>query len=447
MVYKSQFLNIIHQRGFINDGSNLDLLDEELHRHESSHKPFVAYIGFDCTAKSLHIGNLMQIMLLQIFQECGHHPIILLGGGTTKIGDPSGKDKSRQVLSDEEIATNKAGIKKLFAKFLDVEKATFVDNDEWLSSLNLVNFLRDYGRHFSINKMLSMESVKLRLEREQHLSFLEFNYMILQAYDFVELHQKYNCRLQIGGSDQWGNMINGVELARKTGIKQSLFCLTTPLLTNSLGQKMGKTAQGAIWLDEELLPTYDYWQFWRNVEDADVVKFLKFFTKIPMAEIAILQELQGQEINRAKVILANEITRICHGIKAAQNAEERAKAIFATSNVTGNATGNVTGNTAGDTGSNIGGNMGGNMSELLPKIMLDRNIFTAGKISVYTLFKQAGLSKTGAEAKRLIKQGGAKINDEKLQDPLQEITLSDIAQSGIKLSAGKKKHFLVQLKP
>lgn len=392
------FLERFTERGFLHQCTDLDGL------HKVS--PITAYIGFDCTATSLHVGSLMQIMILRLLKATGNTPIILLGGGTTKVGDPSGKDEARKMLTADDIEKNKAGIRKVFEKF-GLGDCQIVDNDEWLSGLNYLEFLRDYGRHFSINRMINFDSVKLRLEREQSLSFLEFNYMILQAYDFVELNKRYNCSVQIGGSDQWGNIVNGTELGRKVGVKQDLFGLTTPLITTSSGAKMGKTASGAIWLDETMLSPYDYYQFWRNTEDADVVRFLNFFTELSKDEIARLAKLTGQEINDAKKVLAYEATKLCHGEVEAKKAADAAISAF------------EQGGTAG-----------------LPEVKLESKSFKA-----FELFVAAGLATSNGEARRLIQGGGGKINDEKITDENATIEITD----GMKLSSGKKKHILIRL--
>jgi len=312
--YKSEYLNILHERGFINQCTNEAELDALLTRERAA-----GYIGFDLTAQSLHVGSLIAIMTLRWLQKCGHRPIVLLGGGTTKIGDPSGKDETRQMLTPEQIAANKDSIGRIFDRFLDFgdDGAQFVDNDDWLSDLGYIEFLRDYGRHFTINRMLSFDSVRLRLEREQPLTFIEFNYMLLQAYDFVELYNRFGCRLQMGGSDQWGNIVNGTELGRRTGTPE-LFGLTTPLLTTASGAKMGKTASGAVWLTPGMLSPYDYWQFWRNTEDSDVGRFLRLYTELPIDEIARLEALEGAELNDAKKRLADEATALAHGAEAAR---------------------------------------------------------------------------------------------------------------------------------
>jgi len=381
-------------------------------------KPVTAYIGFDCTARSLHVGSLMQIMILRHMQKSGHKPIVLMGGGTTKVGDPSGKDESRPVITDEMIQDNMDGIRKVFEKFITFgdgpTDAIMVNNDDWLSSLEYIPFLREYGRHFSINRMLTFDSVKLRLEREQSLSFLEFNYMILQAYDFVELKKRYDCSLQIGGSDQWGNIVNGTELGRRTN-SFNLFGLTTPLLTTSSGAKMGKTASGAIWLNEDMLSAYDYWQFWRNTEDADVGKFLRLFTELPLEEITRLESLEGAELNDAKKILANECTRLAHGADAAEAAAETARKTFEM----------------------------GQTAESLPTTESPTAERDEG-IPAFALFNRIGLCASSSEARKLIKGGGARLNDEKISDEKQVLTSADVNETGrIKLSAGKKRHHLI----
>lgn len=384
--------------------------------------PVAAYIGFDCTAPSLHVGSLIQIMMLRRWQQAGHKPIILMGGGTTKVGDPSGKDKSRPPLTDAQIQANMDGIKTVFAQFLTfgngATDAVMVNNDDWLSGLKYIEFLRDFGRHFSINRMLTMDSVKLRLEREQPLSFLEFNYMILQGYDFYHLAQTQGVRVQFGGSDQWGNIVNGTELNRRILAEQGkpaqeLFGLTTHLFTNAAGAKMGKTADGAVWLDAALFSPYDYWQFWRNAEDAMVGKYLLWFTDLPPTEIDTL--LQGN-INEAKKRLATEATAMLHGTEEAEKAAETARQTFE----------------LGMTG------------DALPEITLPTPELAAG-VQVTDLFCRAGLAETKGEAKRLIQGGGAKVNDEKITDINQMLTEAYLVQDGyIKLSAGKKKHAIVR---
>ena len=376
------------------------------------------YIGFDCTARSLHVGSLMQIMILRRLQQAGHKPIVLMGGGTTKVGDPTGRDESRPVITDEIIQENMDGIKKVFTKFLKFgdgpTDAIMVNNDDWLKEIGYISFLRDYGRHFSINRMLTFESVKLRLEREHSMSFLEFNYMILQAYDFVELKKRFNCELQIGGSDQWGNIVNGTELGRRTN-GFNLFGLTTPLLTTSSGAKMGKTAAGAVWLNEDMLSPYEYWQFWRNTEDADVGRFLRLFTELPLDEISRLESLEGAELNDAKKILANECTRLAHGDAAAEEAAETARRTFE----------------MGETAESL-------PTTEIPKAELDEGI------PAFALFNRVGLTGSSSEARKMIKGGGARLNDEKIDDEKRVVTSADVADTGrIKLSAGKKRHHLI----
>jgi tyrosyl-tRNA synthetase len=413
--FKSDFLNILQDRGFIHQGSDLDGLDQKLISGTQS-----AYIGFDATAKSLHVGNLLGIMMLYWFQHTGHKPYTLVGGGTTKIGDPSGKDAGRQLLDDRAINENIESLKQAFSKYLKYgsgpQDAVMLNNNDWLNDLNYIDFLRDYGRHFSVNRMLSFDSVKLRLEREQNLSFLEFNYMIFQAYDFVELNRRYGIILQMGGSDQWGNIVNGVELGRRAA-NLDLFALTCPLLTTSSGAKMGKSAQGAVWLNADMLSPYDYWQYWRNVEDADVGRFLKLYSVLPIDEIARLEKLGGAEINEAKKILAFEVTKLCHGQQAALEASETARKTFE----------------EGEAGSN------------LPSILIPHNELNAG-ILFQDLLRRAGLVESNGEAKRLVQGGGARLNDAVVDAPTFVVTQKDLTKDGfIKLSAGKKKHALVKL--
>lgn len=411
----SELLETLKTRGFIHQCTDEAALDDLL-----SKACVPAYIGFDCTAKSLHVGSLVQIMMLRWLQKCGHKPIVLMGGGTTKIGDPSGKDASRPQLSDNDINANMAGIKTVFEKFLSFgdgkTDVVMVNNDDWLKDINYIQFLRDYGRHFSVNRMLTRESVKIRLEKESHLSFLEFNYMILQAYDFVELNKRQGCRLQIGGSDQWGNIVEGSELNRHLGGKDQLFGLTTPLLTTASGAKMGKTADGAVWLNPDMCSPYDYWQFWRNTEDADVGKFLKLFTELSLDEIAELEALEGAGINEAKKVLATEATTLLHGEEAALLAEETARKTFEQ----------------------------GGTAETLPEVSVPAAELEAG-IPAFKLFQMAELAKSGGEARRLIKGGGAKVNDAPVQDEDALITAFAMTEQGfIKLSAGKKRHVLVK---
>ena len=413
--YTSSFLRVMSERNFIHQITDWTSLDTLL-----SEKNMVAYIGFDCTADSLHVGSLVQIMMLRYFQKCGHRPIVLMGGGTTKVGDPSGKDDARQLLSDNEIEKNKQGIKAVFEKYLNFgvgpSDAIMCDNDEWLSGLEYVQFLRDYGRHFSVNRMLSFDSVKLRLDREQPLSFLEFNYMILQAYDFLELSRRFDCSLQMGGSDQWGNIVNGVELARRVDQK-SVFGLTTPLVTTASGAKMGKSAQGAIWLNSDRLSPYDFWQYWRNTEDEDVDRFLKLFTELPLDEIARLSALKGNELNEAKKILAHEVTQLCHGRDAANSVAESARKTFEE----------------------------GSIGQDLPFIIINKNDLENG-VWVIEAMRKLALIQSNGEGRRLIANGGVRVNDTVISDPEKQLNVSDITISGmIKLSAGKKRHALVKL--
>ena len=402
---KSEFLRTMIARGFMQDCTDLEALDEAL-----LEGVVPGYIGFDCTADSLHVGHLTQIMMLRWLQKTGHKPITLMGGGTTKIGDPSGKDEARQLLTTEQINANMAGIRDVFEKFLTfgdgAQDAVQPDNAEWLDQLNYVAFLRDYGRHFTINRMLSFDSVKLRLDREQPLTFLEFNYMLLQAYDFMELNKRYGCALQMGGSDQWGNIVNGIDLTRRINRNQ-VFGLTTPLLTKADGTKMGKSASGAIWLNADRLSPYEFWQFWRNTLDADVGKFLKLFTELPLDECERLAALQGADINEAKIQLANAVTILAHGADAAAAAEQTSREVFEK----------------------------GGIGDDLPTITLP-----AGQTSIVQLFVKAGLSTSGKEAKRLIAEGGAKIDDVVVSDAGQMIDVADT----LKLSAGKKRHVLVR---
>ena len=413
--YTSSFLRVMSERNFIHQVTDWTSLDALL-----SEKNMVAYIGFDCTADSLHVGSLVQIMMLRYFQKCGHRPIVLMGGGTTKVGDPSGKDDARQLLNDNEIEKNKQGIKAVFEKYLNFgdgpSDAIMCDNDEWLSGLEYVQFLRDYGRHFSVNRMLSFDSVKLRLDREQPLSFLEFNYMILQAYDFLELSRRFDCSLQMGGSDQWGNIVNGVELARRIDQK-SVFGLTTPLVTTASGAKMGKSAQGAIWLNSDRLSPYDFWQYWRNTEDEDVDRFLKLFTELPLDEIARLSALKGNELNEAKKILAHEVTQLCHGRDAANSVAESARKTFEE----------------------------GSIGQDLPFIIINKNDLEDG-VWVIEAMRKLALIQSNGEGRRLIANGGVRVNDTVISDPEKQLNVSDISISGmIKLSAGKKRHALVKL--
>jgi tyrosyl-tRNA synthetase len=411
---RSSFLAVAEARGFIHQVTDREGLEARL-----AEGPTAAYIGFDCTADSLHIGHLLQIMLLRHWQRSGHRPIVLMGGGTTKVGDPSGKDETRKLLTSEEIEHNKAKIRRTFDRFLTFgtgpSDAIMVDNDEWLARLSYIPFLRDYGRHFSVNRMLTQDSVRLRLEREQPLSFLEFNYMVLQAYDFLELARRYDCAMQMGGSDQWGNIVMGIELGRRID-NRSLFGLTSPLLATASGTKMGKTERGAVWLSAERVPPYDYWQFWRNTEDADVGRFLRLFTDLPLAEIARLERLAGNEINEAKIVLATEATALCHGREAALAAAETARRVFA----------------------------GGGIGDQLPVTEVPRHELERG-VPAFELLARSGLAASNSEARRLIKQGGARLNDAPIAAETRAVTLADLGAGGaIKLSAGKKRHALVR---
>ncbi len=411
---RSDFLREITGRGYLHQCTDLAGLDARAKKG-----PIGAYIGFDCTADSLHVGSLVPIMMLRWLQKTGHKPIVLMGGGTTKIGDPSGKDETRQILSDDEIARNMTGIKRIFERFLSFGEgptdAIMIDNADWLDDLNYVAFLREYGRHFSVNQMLAFDSVKLRLEREQHLSFLEFNYMVLQSYDFLEVSRRHDCVLQMGGSDQWGNIVSGVDLGRRLD-RKSLYGLTSPLITTASGDKMGKTAQGAVWLNRERLTAYDYWQYWRNVEDADVGRFLRLFTELPEDEIGRLESLEGVEINDAKKLLADQATKLCHGAAAAEAAAETARRTFEQ----------------------------GALGEELPTIEVPRDRLARG-IPAYQLLRESGLTASNGEARRLIEGGGGRINDAAIDSPAREVDLSDLNADGlIKLSAGKKRHALVR---
>ena len=411
---KSDLLHILTERGYMHQATNLDGLDER-----AAEKLITGYIGFDCTANSLHVGSLVQIMMLRAMQRTGHKPIVLMGGGTTKVGDPSGKDEARPLLSDQDIQNNKDGIKKIFEKYLDFgdrpSDAIMVDNADWLDNLSYIKFLRDYGAHFSINRMMGMESVKLRLDREQNLSFLEFNYAILQAYDFLELRRRYGCDLQMGGSDQWGNIVTGIDLTRRVDA-QEVFGLTSPLITTASGAKMGKTAGGAIWLNEDRLSAFDFWQFWRNTEDADVGRFLRLFTELPMDEVARLEALEGAEINDAKIILANEVTKLCHGEEAALASAETARQTFAA----------------------------GKMADGLPQIEMSAD--EANGISIIDAFISAGLATSKGEVRRLIKGGGARLNNVAIASDEAVLSLDDFADEGrCQLSSGKKRHALIVL--
>ena len=411
---KSEFLKTLISRGYMHQATNLDGLDRLAEQQTIS-----AYIGFDCTANSLHVGSLIQIMMLRLLQRTGHKPIVLMGGGTTKVGDPSGKDEARPLLSDQDIEQNKQGIKKIFEKYLTFgdgpTDALMVDNAEWLDQLAYIRFLRDFGSHFSINRMMGMESVKLRLEREQNLSFLEFNYAILQAYDFLELRRRYGCSLQMGGSDQWGNIVSGVDLTRRVD-QQEIFGLTSPLITTASGAKMGKTAAGAIWLNEDRLPVFDFWQFWRNTEDQDVGRFLRLFTELPESEITKIEALEGAEINQAKIILANEVTSLCHGADAARQAEQTARQSFSQ----------------------------GVIAEGLPT--LDINKADMASLSVIDAFVQSGLAASKGEVRRLIRGGGARLNNQAISDEDRRLLADDFDTDGrAQIAAGKKRRAILQL--
>ena len=412
--YKSDFVEILVARGYLHQCTDLDALDTRAAAGLIS-----AYVGYDATADSLHIGNLVSIMMLHWLQQTGHRPIVLMGGGTTKVGDPSGKDETRQMLTDEKIAANITSIRQTFDSFVRFgdgeDDAILVNNAEWLDALEYIPMLRDIGRHFTINRMLTFDSVKLRLDREQPLTFLEFNYMILQAYDFVELARRHDCVLQMGGSDQWGNIVNGIDLGRRVAEKE-LFGLTTPLITTASGAKMGKTADGAVWLKANRFAPYDYWQFWRNTEDADVRRFLRLFTDLPLDEIARLEALKGAEINDAKKVLANAATRMLHGADAADRAAETAAQTFES----------------------------GVTAEGLPTTDLPRAELEAG-IALFALMARAGLATSNSEGRRLIKGGGARVNDTAVGDETHEVGLDAINPDGvIKLSAGKKRHALIR---
>jgi tyrosyl-tRNA synthetase len=411
--YKSDFLHELAERGFIHQVSEPAALDQL-----AQSSTLTAYIGFDCTAPSLHVGSLLPIMLLYWLQQTGHRPIALMGGGTTRVGDPSGKDESRRLLTDAQIDDNLKGIRAIFDKFLKFEdqdgNAVMANNADWLNKLNYIDFLRDVGRHFSINRMLAFDSVKLRLERQQELSFLEFNYMVLQAYDFVELHRRYGCVLQMGGSDQWGNIVNGIDLGRRLHNAQ-LFALTSPLITTSSGAKMGKTAAGAVWLDPAMVSPYAYWQYWRNTEDADVDRFLKLFTTLPLEEIARLAALHGEEINEAKKVLATEATALIHGDAAAKQAAETARQTFEE----------------------------GGLSTSLPTVELPRAEIAAG-LGVLSAFVKAGLAASNGEARRAIANNAIMVNDVRVTSDKAAIGEADIIEGVIKLSLGRKRHVLLK---
>ena len=411
---KNTFLSEMNSRGFLNQCTDLEKLEKI-----SSQKSIKAYIGFDSTAPSLHVGSLMQIMVLRLLQRYGHQPIVLLGGGTTLIGDPSGKDATRKILKHKDIKKNIDGIKKIFKKLLSSKnkktKPVFVDNYTWLGKLKYIDFLRDVGRHFTINKMLTFDSVKLRLDREQSLSYMEFNYMILQAYDFYQLYKKHNCILQMGGSDQWGNIVNGVDLTRRI-LQKEVFGLTTPLITLSSGAKMGKTEKGAIWLDKKLFSPYEYWQFWRNTSDEDVKKFLKYFTEVGLNELSEKIEMET-DINKLKILLANEATTILHGSKAAMESADTAKETF------------------------VKGGLGKN----IPEKIMDKKIILQG-INIIELIFQNGLVESKSEVRRILKNNGIKVNDNVISDEKKIINMEDVLESNyIKLSIGKKNHLKIKV--
>ena len=412
-----EFINIIKARGFIHQTTDL----EEL---QSNHKKIIGYTGFDCTSNTLHVGSLLQLMLLKWLQKTGNKPIVLLGGGTTKIGDPSGKDSSRKILSSNEISFNSKGIRRVIERFIDFNDsangAKLVNNEDWLDDLNYIDFLRNFGKYFSVNRMLTFDSVKTRLEREQNLSFLEFNYMITQAYDYYYLNKNFNCNVQFGGSDQWGNIINGIDLIKKVADKNinNVHAITSPLITTANGKKMGKTDQGAIWLSEEYLPVFDFWQFWRNTVDEDVIKFLKLFTEIDLNEISKLEKLEGEEINEAKILLANSITELAHGKEKSRNAFNSAKEIM---------------------------NKQVGISNL-PSVNIDLSILKDG-IQIYKVLTIENiLCQSNSDARRLISQGAAKINGKKISDFNYLITEKDLLENNtIQVSIGKKKHALVKI--
>jgi tyrosyl-tRNA synthetase len=414
MNHKSALIQQFTERGYMHQATNLEGLDGT-----ATQQIVPTYIGFDCTADSLHVGSLVQIMMLRIIQKSGHKPIVLMGGGTTRVGDPSGKDTARPLLSDQDIEHNKQGIKKVFEKYLTFgdgpTDAVMVDNADWLDNLAYVRFLRDYGPHFSINRMIAMESIKLRLEREQPLSFLEFNYAILQAYDFLELRRRYGCLLQLGGSDQWGNIVSGIDLTRRVDA-QEIFGLTSPLITTASGAKMGKSADGAIWLNAEKLSPFHFWQFWRNTEDADVGRFLALFTELPMDEVNRLSVLQGAKINEAKIILANEATILCHGADAAREAMQTAKQTFVS---------------------------GGGVSDGLPQTEVSAD--EANGMEMITALNRVGFATSNGEARRLIRGGGARLNDAQINDESKTLSPDDFIDGKAKISAGKKRHALLVL--
>ena len=409
-VNNSDFINIMNERGFIHQITDKENLEKEMNIN-----PIAGYIGFDCTAPSLHVGSLIQIMMLRWFQITGNKPIVLMGGGTTKVGDPSGKDSARPLLSSKEINVNKDNIKTIFEKFLKFgnadNDAIMVDNSDWLDNLNYISFLRDYGTNFSVNKLVNLESVKLRLEREQNLSFLEFNYSLLQAFDFLQLQKNYNCKIQMGGSDQWGNIVTGLDLIRKITSKQA-FGLTSPLLKTSSGSKMGKTANGAIWLNSDQLSDWDFWQYWRNTEDLDVIKFLKLFTELPISEIKKLEKLKGAEINEAKIILANEVTKLCRSLEAAKKISSSSANLFNKFQI----------------------------DDTLPSVKV-----TNSDISFIDALKILNFLNTNGEARRLIRGNGAKINDIVVNDENYTLSNKDYENGKVKISYGKKKHGILIL--
>jgi tyrosyl-tRNA synthetase len=409
----SEFLHEATSRGFVHQCTDPDALNAALRGGVVS-----GYIGFDCTADSLHVGSLVQIMLLRLMQRHGHRPVVLMGGGTTRIGDPSGKDESRHLLSDAQIAANMAGIRTVFTPFIDFGAqpagAIMANNADWLNALGYIPLLRDIGVHFTVNRMLTFDSVRIRLDREQPLTFLEFNYMILQSYDFRELFRRHGVTLQMGGSDQWGNIVSGVDLVRRTD-SASVFGLTTPLITTAAGAKMGKSARGAVWLTADRLSAYDYWQFWRNTEDADVGRFLRLFTEVPLAEVARLEALGGADINEAKKVLATEATALAHGRGAAEQSADTARRTFEE----------------------------GAAADTLPSVTMPRAALQAG-VPAFRLLTDAGLVASGGEARRLIRGGGARLNDVPIQDESQPISLADLRDGAIKLSAGRKQHRLVR---
>lgn len=408
--FKSEFLHTLFDRGFIHQTSNDDAADHYLYNENA-----VGYIGFDLTAKSLHVGSLLQIMLLKWMQLYEHKPIILFGGGTTLIGDPSGKDETRKIIKESDISQNEIGILKVFKKFLNLDKSKIIieNNANWLKDLNYISFLRDYGKHFTLNRMLTFDSVKLRLDRQQPLTFLEFNYMLFQAYDYLELFKRHGCRVQMGGSDQWGNIINGIELIRRT-CKDEVFAITTPLITTASGAKMGKTADGAIWLDEDLTDPYDFWQFWRNTDDKDVIRFLKLFTGISMEEINKLSKLKGEEINEAKKILANELTKNTHGEEISEKVYKSALETFEKKEI----------------------------SENLPVKTLNSSSFSDG-YGLLSILVEVGFASSNSEARKSIQNGAIRLNDINLNDPSKIFSSEEI--NGSKLSFGKKKHLLLQI--